>query len=676
MSTSTVFMLLFAAIAAASISFLFYFYKAKNPTNIVWFLAFLRFLGLFGILLLLINPVFTKNELLLQKPILSIAVDNSSSISFLKAGETAKKVSQILKNNSDLDKKFEIQTVQFEEELLSKTPYNFAGKKTNIANFAKDLKNNTNSAKAAVVLVTDGNQTSGNEYVFSFDANKKVFPVVLGDTTKVYDLKIKQLNTNKYAFLKNKFPVEVFVEQIGAKEANATISISNATGELARQKISFTANKKSVVTSFLLAADKVGNQVYTAKITSSVKEKNNFNNSKKFAVEVINQKTTIAIVSAINHPDIGALKRAIETNEQRKVVLVHPSKITSIENANVMVLYQPNSTFKQIFTTPNYNKVNKFIITGPHTDFGFLNQVQKELVFKMSQQTEDYLPEYNTSFNLYAIDNSSIFLNFPPLQNNYGIVTVSPKVTVLLHSKIRGLTSNNPMLAFAENGASRTAFLLGENCWKWRLQTYASQQKFDDFDNFAEKIIQYLSSNNSKKPLLVDYESFYNFGDNIEISAQFFNKNREFDENAQLSFILVNKKSKKRINYTMLKSTASFKVVLDDLAAGEYSFEVKELISGEHFAASFEILDFDIEKQFVNPDVTTLQQLAKQTNAAVYYPNQLEDLIKNLLNDDSYKTIQKESNTRISLIDWKWLLVMILLFFGLEWFVRKYHGLL
>ena len=39
--------------------------------------------------------------------------------------------------------------------------------------------------------------------------------------------------------------------------------------------------------------------------------------SKNFAVEVIDQKTNVAIVSDIIHPDMGALKKAIESNEQR-----------------------------------------------------------------------------------------------------------------------------------------------------------------------------------------------------------------------------------------------------------------------------------------------------------------------------------------------------------------------
>jgi hypothetical protein len=47
-----------------------------------------------------------------------------------------------------------------------------------------------------------------------------------------------------------------------------------------------------------------------------LKRENTYNNSKNFAVEVIDQKTKIALVTAINHPDVAALKRSIESNAQ------------------------------------------------------------------------------------------------------------------------------------------------------------------------------------------------------------------------------------------------------------------------------------------------------------------------------------------------------------------------
>jgi hypothetical protein len=232
------------------------------------------------------------------------------------------------------------------------------------------------------------------------------------------------------------------------------------------------------------------------------------------------------------------------------------------------------------------------------------------------------------------------------------------------------------LLVYAENKAKRSAFLLGENIWKWRLQSHLSTQSFSEFDVFMDKTIQYLTSSSSKKALVVNHESFYNLGDAIEISAQYFNKNYEFDNNARLTIIVKNTETKQTKNYDLLKGNNFYKVNLDGLAAGTYNFSVRELNSKTNYSSQFEILDFDREKQFVNSDLEKLKQLATQTEGAVYFPDQVDKLIKALLEDESYKAIEKNTVTRSPLIGWVLLLILIVSLLATEWFVRKYNGLL
>ena len=675
MTTTTLLLLLVSLLIAGGLSFFQYIYKAKNKSKIGWFLAFLRFLSLFGILLLLINPILTRKTLEVVKTPLPIVIDNSSSISFLKANERTLELYKKMQSNSDLQQKFDVQSYQFSDDFGPTKTFDFKGTQSNIDIVAKNLKSIYKNATYPTVLITDGNQTSGNDYVYSFDAANKVYPIIVGDTTTFLDFKINQLNVNKYAFHKNKFPVEAFLQYSGTKSITADFIISQGNSVLSKQSIAFSPAKKTATVSVLLPADKIGLQVFKATISSKEKEKNTYNNTKNFAVEVIDQKTNIAIISAINHPDLGAMKRAIESNVQRKVTIVKPNEIKTLQDYNVLILYQPTTEFKTIFENNKVAGINTFIITGNNTDFNFLNQQQDNLNFKLSGQKEDYLSVFNGQFNLFATDNIG-FENFPPLQNAFGTVTVKGAVSVLLSSKIRSIDTNSPLLAFAENQGKRAAYLLGENSWKWRLQTHVNNQSFEKYDVFIDKIIQFLASNNSKKSLVVEHESFYNSGEAIEITAQFFNKNYEFDEKARLTIAVTNTKTKQTKNYDLLKGNNSYKVNLDGLKAGSYVFTVKELNSKTTYSSSFEILDFDIEKQFVNPDVEKLTQLATQTQAKAFFPDQVDVLIKTLLENEEYKAIEKNIVTKTPLIDWIWLLVLISILLATEWFVRKYNGLL
>ena len=675
MTTNTLLLLFLSLLIAVGLSILQYIYKAKNKSNVGWFLAFLRFLSIFGILLLLINPILTQNTLETVKTPLPIIVDNSSSITFLKANEKVLELHKKIESNSDLQKKFDVQTYQFSDDFEPAENFDFKGTQTNIDVVAKNLKSIYKNTSYPTVLISDGNQTSGNDYVYSFDAINKVYPLIVGDTTTFLDLKINQLNVNKYAFYKNKFPVEAFIQYSGTKSVTADFIISQGNSVFSKQSIAFSPSKKTATVNVVLPANKIGLQVFKASILSVEKEKNIYNNTKNFAVEVMDQKTNIALISAINHPDLGALKRAIESNVQRKVTIVKPNEIKSIEDYNVLILYQPTTEFKPIFDTNKSAGINTFIITGNHTDFNFLNQQQDALNFKMSGQKEDYLSVFNGQFNLFAIDNIG-FENLPPLQNAFGTITTKGSISILLSSKIRNIDTNAPLLAFTENQGKRAAYLLGENSWKWRLQTHVNNQSFEKYDIFMDKIIQFLASNNSKKSLVVEHESFYNSGEAIEITAQYFNKNYEFDEKARLTIAVTNTKTKQTKYYDLLKGNNAYKVNLDGLKAGSYTFTVKELNSKTTYSSSFEILAFDIEKQFVNPDVEKLTQLATQTEGKIYFPNQIDALIKSLLENENYKAIQKNVVTKTPLIDWFWLLILILIVLATEWFIRKYNGLL
>ncbi|MGE6352860.1 hypothetical protein ACQKCJ_03165 [Flavobacterium sp. NPDC079362] len=675
MTTNTILLLLLSLVIAGGLSYFQYFFKAKNKSNVIWFLAFLRFLAIFGLLVLLINPIMTKNSLQITKTPLAIAVDNSSSIEVLKSDKKVAELYQKLISNPALKEKFEIQSYQFDADFKPSDKFDFKGKQTNLDEVAKNLKSINKNLIFPTVIITDGNQTTGNDYVYRFDPANKVYPLVVGDTTTFLDLKINQLNVNKYAFHKNKFPVEVFLQYSGDKNVNADFTITQGNNVVAKEKVSFSASKKTAALNLLLPADKVGLQIFKASISSGSKEKNSYNNVKNFAVEIIDQKSTIAIVSSINHPDIAALKRSIEVNAQRKVILAKPNDINQLQEASVLVLYQPNSSFKAIFDNNKLAGTNTFIITGTSTDFNFLNQQQNSLVFKMSNQREDYLCEFQSQFNLFAIDNIG-FENFPPLQNLFGTITTNGNVSVLLSSKIRNVATNAPLLAFTENQGKRTSFLLGENSWKWRLQSHVDNQSFEKYDIFIDKIIQYLVSTTSKKSLVVTHESFYNSGEAIVINAQYFNKNYEFDEKARLTIAVTNAETKQAKNYDLLKGNNSFSVNLDGLSTGKYNFTVKELNTNTLYSSHFEILDFDIEKQFVNPDVLKLKQLALQTNGKAFFEDQADDLIQQLLENKEYKSIEKNVSTKTPLIDWVWLLILIAAVLTTEWFVRKYNGML
>ena len=675
MTTSTILLILLSFIISGVVAFYQYLFKAVNQNKTNWLLAFLRFISVFSLLLLLINPVVSRKVIETNKIPLAIVADNSRSISELKANAVALKLFEKLNSNSALKEKFEIQSYTFDDTFVAGKSLDFKGNQSNIHDVAVNLKQLNKNAFYPVVLVTDGNQTIGNDYVFSFHESTTVFPVVLGDTTTTFDLKINQLNANKYAFLKNKFPVEVFLQYNGNKSVSAAFSIEKNGKKISNQTINFDAKNKVQSVQILLEAHRVGLQKYKAVISSSVKEKNTYNNSKNFAVEVLDQKKEIALISDVSHPDLGAIKRAIESNAQRKVTIVKPNSINDLKKYNVLILYQPNASFRKVFEANKNLKINTFIVTGMATDYNLLNQMQSDLEFKLTNKKENFTTSFVPNFNLFAQSDIQ-FSQFPPLENPFGKITEKGSVNTLLKAKVNDIEVGNPILTFSEKGIIRNAYLLGENSWKWRMESFVLNQSYEKYDLFIDKIIQYLSTNSAKKSLLVEHESFYNSGETIEIFAQYFNKSYELEENANLSITLTNKNIKSTKNYNFSKANNGYQAIFDGLTPGNYMFQVKETTSNASYNGTFEVLDFDVEKQFVNPDVSKLQQLANQNNGEIIYPNQIEKLLQKLLQKDTYLPVEKTIIKNSPLIDSLWLLIIIVVSLTIEWFTRKYNGLI
>ena len=202
------------------------------------------------------------------------------------------------------------------------------------------------------------------------------------------------------------------------------------------------------------------------------------------------------------------------------------------------------------------------------------------------------------------------------------------------------------------------------------------EKSFNSFDNFMGKLVQYLSSNQVKSRLSLNYESFYNGNDDVKITAQFFNKNYEFDRNANLNVTLVNKNTKASNTFPFILKNTSYQVDLSGLEPGEYEFTVS--VTNENMSKSgvLQILDYNIEQQFLNADVAKLQQLANNSNGKAFFIDSINGLTNDLMNDSKFATIQKSNKNVVPLIDWKFLLGIIVLSLGLEWFIRKYNGLI
>jgi hypothetical protein len=208
------------------------------------------------------------------------------------------------------------------------------------------------------------------------------------------------------------------------------------------------------------------------------------------------------------------------------------------------------------------------------------------------------------------------------------------------------------------------------------MYCYRQHQSFKKFDNYFKSIFQYLSTQKSTNRLKVFHTSIFDGTERIAIYAQFFGKNFEFNSNVDMEIEIKSKTLKAPLIFPMLVENRSYVANLESLQPGSYSYKVR--LKNKQFSKSgrFEILPFNIEAQFLNPNLAQLQQLALQTNGQLFYEDNVDNLISELLRNEQFKSIQKVEKKSVPLIHFKLLLLLLLLSLASEWFIRKYFGLI
>jgi len=662
-----------AFVLSGSLGYYQYYYRVKKLTKFSFLLVIIRSLVFFLLMLVLLNPSITKESIINQKAKLSVLVDNSSSITFFKKDSLVHAILQNFKTHKKLNKRFDINYYSFGNLFQQSDSFSFDENQTDISMPLERISKIQKNASNAIVLLSDGNQTIGNDYQYT-SIKDPVFPVVIGDTTKYQDVKIAQINVNRYSFINNQFPVESILQYEGTQTIKLRYSLENNGKIIFSERINFSEKNNSHILKTFIKASKEGTNFFTSKIEYLENEKNVVNNSKNFSVEVIDKQSEILIVSSFYHPDLGALKKAIESDKQRKVTIrIVDNKNIQLNNYQLVVLYQPNNKFNIIIDQLNSNKSSFMLITGSKTDWLFLNNKSLGINKKNINQLENYSARFYNGFLNFSQKNIG-FENLPPMIDYYGETTVSIPHQTLLYQSINGFSSQNPLLATANHNNQKKVFLFGEGLWKWRSSSFLKNDSFQYFDEFIGNLVQYASNKKIRNRLDLDINSFFNANSSIQIGAFYVDENYQFDDRATILFTIKNKNSKKKQTFPFSLSGSSYQLELTSLEAGEYEYTIE--VDGRNISkkGTFKVNEFLVEEQFTNANSYKLELLAQKTAGKLYFEDKYRLVIDDLTNDTRFSTIQKSKKTIDKLVNWQWLMLLIIGLLSLEWFIRKYIG--
>lgn len=704
--------LFLAILIAGGFSFLLYWIRKESEfsTSIRWILFILRFLAVFLILFLLLDPSWYKTYSKIQKPKLLVLQDNSQSIVAQKDSAYVKGVylSELKKlvQHRELQQRMEFETHLFDKQVRLNQPLDsikFSGTQTHLSDLAQEIYNlYQDQYLGGVILATDGIYTQGYNPTEIFTKfNVPFYTVVLGDTTQKKDIRIKSVQHNNVVYLNNEVPIQIEYEAIGYPNQKTELSIEHQGKIIYTQPICFSAGIEQNAFMALIKVQEEGVQKYDIVIRGLPEEATYQNNRWTVYLKVQKNKQKILFLTGSPSPDVMAIHRAILSTGNTEVKLI--ARVQSqefTENINTvpfadfdaLIIHNfPNQSADATIINAINQAVDKvkipiFYCIGTNTNVDLLDRFNNIGVRKIRSRasfsecsfepTEEYFT--HSTFTFDANKFKKLFKESPPLQCSDAEIIAKPNSKVFAKKIIQNLKLDIPLLVFQEDMNLRNIVLIGDNYWKIRMTNYIQDKNFDIFDNWIQNIIQWLVANKDKRKLIVNTnQRLYENTDAILFRGEMYDESYNGIENGEIKINVWNTEKENQTYFLKPQGKGMYQLNIGSLPEGEYTFTAEGTYKNKKIGTDggkFTVSKVQAEYQNIVANFNLLNQIALRTEGKTYMQNEINRLKEDLLKDTRIKPRQiKVEENRPFRIFW-WYLLIILTLFTVEWSIRKYYG--
>lgn len=663
-------------------------WQATGNSTIILLLSFLRFAAVSIICFLLLNPYLRSSNTVSEKPIVVIAQDNSASIaSGLKDSVAYKNALSELEKN--LAKDFEVRTYIFDDDFTESDAMHFQGKSTNISNAFTELQSiYRNLNVAAIVLGSDGIYNVGSNPLYvKNNLVAPIYTIAIGDTVPKKDVRITRVQHNNLVYLKDKFTVISDVFAMFCNNTNVNVIMREIVGDsfrnLGEKTIAINNDRFTESLDWELTADAVGVRHYQVLVRSVNGEVTEENNYADFFVEVLDARQKILLLADAPHPDIAALRASIENNKNYDLNVELAEKFTgNVGDYTLVILHNlPSAKYpiKQILADADRLQIPLWFITGSSTNIPALNAAQNLVRIEINRSSmNEVTASVNQGFNLFTVEDAftNVLPKLPPMSAIYGKYAVSPAAQILLFQKVGTVSTQYPLLLYSAPGSKKTALLLGEHIWKWRMYDYLINKNQDVINDLVNKTVQYLAAKDDKKQFRITVAGqVMHENEEVILDAELYNETYELINTPDVSLTITNADGKS-FDFLMDRSGNRYQLNAGFLPPGNYSFEGKTIYNNKTYTdkGAFVITPVRLEVMNTTADHNVLYQLSANTNGEMIYPDQVAELAEKIRASETSKPVLREVIKTQSIINLRWIFFLIFAFIAVEWFIRKYLG--
>jgi hypothetical protein len=642
-------------------TYLLYNNKAKLISkNVNLFLFVIRFFYLSVILLLLLNPIIKLNNNYFEDPILIFAKDNSTSINEDITDELIS-----LKNNLNNFKSYEF---SFSDKIYNGFIKN-TGLKSNFSNLFAELNNKFEGRNVAgLILASDGSYNTGlNPQYLSY--NFPVYCIALGDTTFKKDLRIDKVETNEVTFLGNSFPLEVSIASSIKNDVKSRLVIKDGKIKLYDEIVTFKKDNNYKIVELDLVAEKVGLLNLDVKIIPINGEENLTNNSFTKYIDVIDYSSSILILKNTNTPDLAAFNNSLSKNPRYNVVIKDIDEEYNIDKYQLIVLFGVNIIPDNLIN----NKVSLIVFNS--VDYYFEN-FEKNREFYNDKNKYPITISLNNRFSKFTFsDELNNLVNYaPPLFSSDINQKLKGNFDFNLKNKQVESLSKSSVMMIKYIDEKKIAFVTAEGFWRWKFFDYKINNSNIAFDEIFLKLTQYLIIDDEKSLLRIKYKNDYDQDESVVINAELYNESYELVNDKEIKFS-ISDNSLNTKEYLFSKKSNTLFVDLGILKPGRYNYVARVDGSDENKKGFFNVKKIQLEQFSDDVNHKTLNNISNQSGGKFFYLNSLKELESVINSSALNKKIIHSKQNIVSFLGITNLLILLIFLILLEYFLRKYNGL-
>jgi hypothetical protein len=649
-------------------------------------LAVLRATAVALIAFFLLEPVVRRWVSEVRRPVVVIARDGSSSL--LSAGDTAALRGtyrgELEALAERLAQRYEVRTFTYGEQVREGLRFDQTDGLTDMAQLFREVYDRFAGPDLGAVIVDgDGIINRGRDPLL--DATRLGVPVhviALGDTTVRPDLLVRGVDHNRINYLGNEFPLLVRVEARHLAGTTSRISIMQGDRELAGREIKITGDPWTAETPFTVRADRPGLQRFTVVVRAAAGEANTVNNRQDVFIDVLDDRRKVLLLAASPHPDLGALRLALQGLEGYGTEMAFAGEFTGkVEDFDLVVLHRLPSVkhpVQAVLQRSVATGTPLLFVLGTGSDMAAVNTHNGALRIAGARPgTTDALPVLARGFDGFTLEDDVVrtFERFPPLQVPFAMYEPVPGGTPVFNQRIGAVRTEQPLIAVSRQGARRTGIITGEGLWRWRLATHQQHGDHRRFDLFVHKLVQFLALRVDRDRFRVSHAREFAGNEPVRFAAELYNAALEPVNTPEVSIVLRDGEGRD-YPYTFTPAGTGYRLDAGRLPAGSYTWKARTEHDGTVHTADGEFVVRDLLAEQLNTvaDHGLLAGIAARTGGLLVRPgstDQLELAIRDR------PEIAARSYTHASLGDligrW-WILLVILGLLTAEWVMRRRAG--